>query len=59
LRFDDLDLVHNHAQAIAQIDEGDVDGISRRSVEHQAHRILLSPDAQGMNFKLWLAGRNR
>src|SRR6516162_573108 len=47
-RFDSLHFVDNKAKAVSEINEGNVDGRPGRSVKHQAYRVLLSADSQGV-----------
>ncbi len=60
LLFLALDVVHNHAETVAHVDDGGEDGGPGLCLEDQTGRVLPVPDAEGMHldFRL-LAGDGR
>ena len=52
-------LVHYHAEAVAQVHNGGVQGRAGGAVEHQTGRVGLAADAQRVHFHFDLAFGNR
>ena len=50
MRRNDLDRVDDHAEAVAHVDDGRVDGVAGLRIEDQPDRILLAADAERMDF---------
>src|SRR5258708_810928 len=54
LGWDHLYGIHNHAKAIAHINDGRIECRTTACVKDQTHRVCFAADAEWMNFKGWL-----